>query len=588
MREKTYQVKDQIKKGDRKKLEKYSEIVSKLLFNRGIKTLEEAEAFINVNYETQTHDPFLMKDMKKAVLKILETLKKNQKICVYSDYDADGIPGAVILTDFFKKIGYKNYFVYIPHRNMEGFGLNNKAIKKIAEQETKLIITIDCGISDVKQVDLINSLNMQVIITDHHEVGADIPKAFAIINPKQKKCTYPDKKICGSGVIFKVVCALITQKEFSIKAGWEKWLLDMVGIATLSDMVPLVGENRVFAKFGLIVLRKSPRKGLLKLLRDSRLEQKFLTEEDVVFTITPKINAASRMGNPETAFKMLASDDDVETNEAVKLLHKINDERKIAVSVTVREINKYIKENLLKDKNLKVPVIVKGSPRWSPSLLGLVASSLVEKYDCPVFLWGRGEGEELKGSCRSDGSVSVFETMEVVEKGILETFGGHKMAGGFVLSLGAVDKLEEALINSYKKVFTSSTNGFHFLIDAKLSIDDVDWNLYDDINQLSPFGVGNEKPIFIFENVKIDNIFTFGKEKNHIRLIFKNKKGLEISAIHFFAGEKDIFKKMNIGDYINFSANLEKSFFAGRKELRLKIVEIFPKINLNPNNNFVL
>ncbi len=581
MREKTYQVKEQIKKEDRKNLEKYSEIVAKLLFHRGIKTLEEAEAFIDVDYDTQTHDPFLMKDMEKAVFKILEILQKNQKICVYSDYDADGIPGAVVLTDFFKKIGYENYFVYIPHRNIEGFGLNEKAIKKIAEQKTKLIITIDCGTSDVKQVDLINSLNMEVIITDHHEAGVDVPKAFAIINPKQKDCTYPDKRICGSGVIFKVVCALIVKKEFPIKEGWEKWLLDMVGIATLSDMVPLVGENRVFAKFGLIVLRKSPRRGLLKLLRDGRLEQKFLTEEDVVFTITPKINAASRMGNPETAFQMLSSDDDIETSEAVKLLHKINDERKIAVSVTVREINKYIKENLLEDKNLRVPVIVKGNPKWSPSLLGLVASSLVEKYDCPVFLWGRGEGEELKGSCRSDGSVSVFETMEMTEKGVLETFGGHGMAGGFVLSLEAVDKLEEALINSYKKVFTSSTNGFHFFIDAKLNIDDIDWHLYDDINQLSPFGVGNEKPIFIFENVKIDNIFIFGKEKNHIRLIFKNKKGLEISAIHFFAGEKDIFKKMNIGDYINFSANLEKSFFAGRKELRLKIVEIFPKINLN-------
>lgn len=306
MKQKTYQVAPELTAEERANMNKFSDITAKILFRRKIKTNDEAEAFMNVDYEKHTHDPFLLKDMEKVVERILRAIKNDEKVCVYSDYDADGVPGAVVLSDFFKKIGFKNFFVYIPHRNLEGFGLNDEAIQKIFEQDAKLIITIDCGIADISQVDLANLKKIEVIITDHHECGAILPAAYAIINPKQPGCNYPEKYLCGSGLIFKVVQALIARGNFGLVPGWEKWLLDMVGLATLSDMVPLTGENRVFAKFGLQVLRKSPRLGLMKLLKDNGLKQRDLTEDDVVFTITPRINAASRMGSPETAFQMLS------------------------------------------------------------------------------------------------------------------------------------------------------------------------------------------------------------------------------------------------------------------------------------------
>lgn len=575
MKQKTYQIAPELTAEERANLDRYSDITAKILFRRKIKSNEEAEAFMNSDYDKHIRDPFLLKDMEKVVERILLAIKNDEKVCVYSDYDADGVPGAVVLSDFFKKIGFKNFFVYIPHRNLEGFGLNDEAIQKISEQNAKLIVTIDCGIADVSQVDTANLKNIQVIITDHHECGATLPAAYAIINPKQPGCEYPEKYLCGSGVIFKVVQALIARGNFGLVPGWEKWLLDMVGLATLSDMVPLTGENRVFAKYGLHVLRKSPRLGLMKLLKDNGLKQRDLTEDDVVFTITPRINAASRMGSPETAFQMLSTDDEATADEAVRHLHKINDERKGVVAAMVREIKKYVNENLMSDNKLQVPVIVKGNPEWSPSLLGLAASSIVEAYGCPVFLWGRGEGDELKGSCRSDGSASVVELMTAVPAGILEAFGGHTMAGGFVLSMSGVDDLESALIESYAKAVNSGVDSFQKVVDLTIGVDEVSWKLHDELDKMAPFGMGNEKPTFMLHQVAVSDIFRFGKEKSHIKLVFKKSDGGEVNAIQFFAGDNPKFANLKFGDKINLVAHLEKSTFGGRRELRLRVVDLF-------------
>ncbi len=588
--------------GDRESLNLFSDLTAKLLFRRGVRDNAAAQAFMNVDYDTQTHNPFLLKDMEKVATRILKAITTSEKICVYSDYDADGVPGAVVLSDFFKKIGFANFSVYIPHRNLEGFGLNDAAVKQIAGEGRTLIITIDCGIADVSQVALANSRGIEVIVTDHHECGAILPPAFAIINPKQSGCAYPEKMLCGSGVIFKVIQALIIRGReqgvpgFTMPVGWEKWLLDMVGLATMSDMVPLTGENRVFAKFGLTVLRKSPRKGLIKLLKDAGVDQKNLSEEDVVFTITPRINAASRMGSPETAFRMLSTDDEAEAGETVRHLHKINDERKGAVAAMVRDIKKFVDENLVDHgvasdtptapvKKMRVPVIVRGHTDWSPSLLGLAASSIVETYGCPVFLWGRGEGDELKGSCRSDGSASVVEMMTALPTGVLETFGGHMMAGGFVASMTEIDRLEETLTEAYKKCLAGAVNNFEKRVDAALGIDDIEWKLHDELEKLSPFGAGNEKPSFLIRNARIADILKFGKEKSHIKLVFQKsapagganyRRAQEVSAIQFFAGDNKKYANLKAGDSINFVAHVEKSTFGGRRELRLRVVDVLP------------
>ncbi len=567
-----YKISPTISTENRQKLNKYSDVLAQILWNRGFGSNEEAEAFISVDYDKGIHDPFDLKDIGIAIERILRAISDGEKICIYSDYDADGIPGAVILSDFFRKIGFKNFFVYIPHRNKEGFGLNKKAIEKIAEQGTKLIITIDCGISDVEPIDFATEKNIDVIVTDHHDPNDHKSKAIAVINPKQKGCNYKEKNLCGAGVIFKVVQALIKKGNsningVSINPGWEKWLLDMVGIATLSDMVPLVGENRIFAKYGLAVMRKSPRKGFVRLLRECKVDQTKIVEDDVGFSISPRINAASRMDEPETAYRMLFTDSDAEADETVKHLHKINAERKSTVAVMVKEIKKDLGKK--HDKS----IVVKGSPDWSPSLLGLAANSIVEAYKKPVFLWGRGCGENLKGSCRSDGTIDLVKMMNAVPPGFIGEFGGHEMAGGFIVYDDGVYTLSEELEKAYKK----AKNNFEKVskkVDAELILDDVNWNLFNDLQKLSPFGVGNEKPVFLFKNLTIEKAENFGKEKNHLKLSFRKSDGRLITAIKFFASENEYLSKIISGQKINLVANLEKSDFGRYPELRLRIVEV--------------
>ncbi|MEI6191155.1 MAG: single-stranded-DNA-specific exonuclease RecJ [bacterium] len=562
------------KKRDEKKLEAlagYPELLRTLFLNRGIKNKEEADAFLQPDYERDIHDPFLLPDMGKAVERILEAISQKQKIVIYSDYDADGIPGGVILHDFFQKINYENFANYIPHRHMEGFGLNPEAIDKFKEDKVDLIITVDCGVTDIKEVARAKKYGIDVIITDHHEPGK-LPKAVAVIDAKREDSKYPFKELCGAGVAYKLVQAILInlkeQKSLEIKDGWEKWLLDMVGIATLSDMVPLIGENRALAYYGLKVLRKSPRIGLVKLLRLLKIEQSNITEDDVGFSISPRINAASRMGNPEDAFKLFIARDEVEADISARHLDHINNERKGVVAGIVKEVRKIMKKRY--DDGLKHKVIVIGNPEWKPSLLGLVANSLVDDHDCPVFLWGRDGGDILKGSCRGDGCVSVFDLMTEMEKGIFIEFGGHDMSGGFSVVQEQIHLLEDKLQMAYEKVLVKGIiKKEEILADAEISFDEVNSENYRLIEKLAPFGTGNPKPLFLFKKAIIENIKMFGKETNHLELTFNNSRGRAVKAIGFFMKSGDLKK----GDKIDLLANFEKSTFRGFAELRLRIVD---------------
>ncbi len=329
-------------------------ITDHLLQSRGIVSPQDKDAFLNPDYDKHVHNPFLMKDMDIAVSRIMQAIDNNEKIVIYGDFDADGIPASVVLHDFFKKISYTNFVNYIPHRHKEGFGFHIHVVEGLAEEnlangQKMLIITLDCGITDIETVKKANENNIDVIITDHHLPLETLPSAVAVLDPKRLDCSYPDKMLCGAGVAFKLVQALILndrngQNKFNIKEGWEKWLLDLVGIATLSDMVPLVNENRVFAKYGLLVLKKTPRLGLVKLFRSLKISTKDLVEEDITFLITPRINAASRMADPRDAFVLLSTDSPSEAEEMVKHLNSINDERKTIVAKTSKEIHKIIRE----------------------------------------------------------------------------------------------------------------------------------------------------------------------------------------------------------------------------------------------------
>ena len=357
--------------------------LAQLLYNRGIASKAEADLFLYPSYDDQLHDPFLLHDMDKAVQVILKTIESKKKIVIFSDYDCDGIPGAVVLHDFFMAIGYENFTNYIPHRHFDGFGLSEKAVLEIkTKHDPSLIITIDCGTTDIEAVRLANDNDMKVIVTDHHEPKAILPDAVAVVNPKIGN-TYPFTGLCGAGVIFKLVQALIVRGNFTIPAGLEKWWLVMVGVATIADMVPLKDENRIFATYGLKVLRKTRRPGLQKLLRQQRVDLRYLSEDDIGFTIGPRINAASRMDNPEDAFQLLATKDENEAELRVLHLEKLNTERKTTVAVMTKEAHKRLKvlEELPE-------VLVFGNPEWRPSLVGLVANKLAEEHNRPAFFVG--------------------------------------------------------------------------------------------------------------------------------------------------------------------------------------------------------
>jgi len=541
--------------------------------------MQSAEQFIAPAYDTGTHDPFLLKDAEKSAERIIRAIQRNEKIVIYSDYDADGIPGAALFNDFLKRIGYANYIIYIPHRHNEGFGVHIEAVEKLAAEGVRLLITIDCGITDVKPIARAKELGIDVIVTDHHEPPAELPPAFAIIDHRQADCLYPDKNLCGSGVAYKLIQAVLKKNRFGLKEGIEKWLLDLVGIATMSDMVPLTGENRIFAHYGLAVLRKSPRKGLMQLFHKLKMSQRHLTEDDIAFMITPRINAASRMGVPMDAFRLLAADTDTDAYRYAEHLDAINNERKGIVASLVKEVKKTVRER----HGTSIPnVIVLGNPLWRPSLLGLAANSCAEEFNRPVFLWGRAGDNVIKGSCRSEGTSSVVQLMRAVPTGMFFQFGGHHHSGGFEVTDEQIHFLEQRLNEAAGKVENekrqeggaSGKDAEDNMIDAELSIDAVDSALHEDVNKLAPFGVGNPKTLFLFRNVSPSAVRKFGKTRDHMELVFKKSNGDKISAISFFGATSDWAKVAKADKPLDLIASIEKSMYRNKAELRLRVVEV--------------
>ncbi|MEK7194320.1 MAG: single-stranded-DNA-specific exonuclease RecJ [Patescibacteria group bacterium] len=541
----------------------FPEILESLLRQRGVGK-EAEEEFLNPKYES-LHDPLLLPDMERARDRVIEAIKKDEHIFVFSDYDADGIPGAVVLSDFFKRIKYENVSFYIPHRHDEGFGLSTDAIDVAVSKKAKLLITVDCGTADIKEVAYANKKKIDVIITDHHlpaQSGEsnELPKAYSIVNPKVAKSKYPFKELCGASLAYKLVQAVYAKEKFGTKEGMEKWSLDMVAIATLSDMVPLVGENRILARFGLEVLRKSPRPGLQAMLQKLNIDQRHITEDDIAFMITPRINAASRMGKPEDAFNLLATTNPEEAEILAAHLEKINNERKGVVAALVKDAKKHLgaRENL-------GDVIVIGNPEWRPALLGLVANSIVEEYMRPVFVWGRDGDGILKGSCRSYNGYDLFVLMNAAKKDFIQ-FGGHAGAGGFEIEMEKLPTLEENLSKALEKLSMTEkieNNGI------EIQIKNVCEDLYKTLSMLAPFGIGNLKPVFRIKNAEIKSIRQFGKSNDHLEIVLSN--GLK--AISFFASPES-YNLEPRSHKLDLDAHIEKSYFRGRPDLRLRIVDI--------------
>ena len=567
---------------DESQLHGYAPLLTRLLVNRGITTLEDADKYLHPSYTEHMHEPLLMHDMEKAVVRLFEAIESGQKIVVYADYDCDGIPGAVILHDLLRKVGHSNFTVYIPDRHEEGYGFNKEAVEKFIQEEVELIVTIDLGTSDHDCIAMAQAAGIDVIVTDHHLPHDTLPNAFAIVNPKLG--TYPEPMLCGSGVMFKLVQAFgkkygsyFDEKVPSrpgFMSGWEKWMLDMAGLATLSDMVPLTGENRTIASFGIQVFRKSQRRGVMALLRKLKIAQNTLVEDDLTFMVTPRINAASRMDSPMRAFELLSERDAIKAGMLADHLTKINDERKRIVAE--------IMEGVLVDLRSRElgPIIVVGHASWRVGVLGIVAGKVMDEFDRPVFVWG-GDGMThaetgprfMKGSCRSNGAVNVVELMESA-KHLFVAYGGHELAGGFSIPEESSLTLEAALSEAYethKRDMLASTGS---TIDATLTLGEVNESLCKTLGMLAPFGLGNPKPIFMFSNVTVVSWKLFGKEKNHLEVIFTDRLGYETTGIAFFCDNTSFSKKVVPDVNVDLVATVEKSYFAGRTTIRLRILDI--------------
>lgn len=580
----------------------------RLLYQRGIKNKKEAENFLNPNYEKDIGDPFLIFGMTKAVKRIVDAMKKGEKIAIYSDYDCDGVPGGVLLRTFFDDIGYP-VELYIPHRHNEGYGVHTHAIDVLKKKGVRLIITVDLAITNIEEVEYAKSVGIDMIVTDHHlPIREDnkqqktenrkiskqiVPKAVAVINSKQDVCKYHDDMLCGCAVAWKLSCALLStlrkeskakmkvkiKKEWQkvldtvskLKDGYEKWLLDLVGISTIADMVPLVKENRALAHFGLKVLRQTKRAGLNHIFRAQGVSKEHLTEDDIAFTIAPRINAASRMGDPIQAHNMLYEKDSVTAQKFVEDLESLNTERKLGVKDIVSTIS--FDHDVYKNN-----VIVVGDISWGAGILGLIAQNIIDETGKPTFVYGQGDDKSVvKGSCRSKGDVHVVELMARAKElfpNIITHSGGHEQAGGFECALPKVGELSHALNEAYKHVEIKDLGNEETVAHAYLNIEDINHVIHNAIQALAPFGVGNEKPLFAFKSVTPVSVRWFGKKGEHLEVFYPTSLLVttgHVKAIMFFA-PKELEERMKKEHTL--LAHIEKSVFRGKTELRLRIKEV--------------
>ncbi len=560
----------------REALSEYDDLTAGLLSRRGITTAEQARAFFAPSYEEHVQDPMQILNMPKAAARVAQAINNKERITVWSDYDCDGIPGGVLMHDFLKKAG-ANFNNYIPHRHEEGYGVNVLGVEKLAREGTTLLITVDSGITDNEAIARATELGIDVILTDHHLPGEVLPNAFAIIDPKQADETSAFREYCGAALAWKLVCAVLQhgfEGREQIPLGWEKWLLDMAGLATIADMVPLVGENRVIATYGLLVMRKSPRVGFQKLCTAARVFQRSITEDDVGFMIAPRVNAASRMGTPRDAFELFTTEDEGRAGALAKELEKANRSRRSAAAAITRQVHERLEERKLQGSLPEVLVL--GNPEWRPSLLGLVANTISEEYERPVFLWGREGGMGLKGSCRAGvPHVSVVDLMSHAQE-VLAGFGGHRASGGFSITEDNIFALEEKLCEAFRALVSVDEDAFVAQADAVLSLKEASHQVLLRIARLAPFGMGNEKPVFAFLNVSLQSVTWFGKVQEHLKVALTSDGFDRVEAVVFYAkrelGPK--VKRITEGATIHVLANLERDQFTKGRPVRLRLVDV--------------
>ncbi len=554
----------------------FSPLTRNLLWQRGLKTQKEIDEFFNPDYSQDLHDPLLLKDAERAVERIFKALKQGEKVMVYGDYDSDGVCGATIMYNALQTIGFRkeNLGVYLPDRGKEGYGLNIGAVEGFAKGKCDLIITIDCGTTSFEPIKLANKKGIDVIVTDHHRVIDNPPEAYAFVNPHQEDDEYPFKDLCGAAVAFKIACALY--KKADIPEGEEKWFLDLVALATVTDVMPLLGENRTLVKYGLFVLAQTERLGLKALMEVSGIKATYnqdslstnLRPWTLGFILGPRLNAAGRMDHANTAFALLTATSYDEALSFARQIDESNRERQQLVGSIIQEAEK----RLIIDKS---PVIFEGDKDWPIGVLGIVAGRLADKYHKPAFIFQLKEDGNAAGSVRTIPQFHVVHAFESV-KDLLVNFGGHPAAGGFTVPQ---DKLEEMKkrVEEFAN-YNLKEGDFVKKVEycAEASRGDISWQVYEEVERFEPFGEANREPVFLLKEAKIVSIDKVGKDngsgngKKHLRLLL-DVSGTKRKAMAFGMGERA--DELSAGESIDILFNFAIDEWNGNRELMLRVVD---------------
>lgn len=533
-----------------------NEILNNILINRGIDEKEKAEKFIKNSYK-DLEDPYKLTDMDKAASKIIEAFQENKRILIYGDYDVDGITSTSLLINYFKDNGFSNYNYYIPNRLKEGYGLNIDSLKNIDIKSYDLLITVDCGITAVKEVKYLKKEGIEVIITDHHKLKDKLPQAFAVVDPQRESFDY-FKVLAGVGVVFKLLQAV----DQEIKSDSLKDHLDLVALGTVADIVKLKNDNRILVKKGLQIIKNSKKIGVRQLISDLKLTDKEITPGQIGYIIAPPINAIGRMQNPEKGVELLTTESLISAEKISEKLLTINKERQKKEEEIYKQALEMIDPKDIQDQK---PIVL-FSKDWHRGVIGIVASRLVEKYYLPVILIAIDDQDIGHGSARSIDNFDITEGLNYT-KGLLENFGGHTMAAGLSIRKDNIESFKKELDTYLKKRLSPKDFIPGLRIDSVIDIRDIDYSFYKNLELLKPYGVGNPRPKFLLSNIKLHNCYTVGKNNKHLKIKLPNG----ISGICFNKGEM----KNKVKDKkIDLAVKIYLNNWRGKDEIEIRVEDI--------------
>ncbi len=541
-----------------------SQSISNMLVQRGITTFDEAKEFFRPSLNN-LHDPFLMKDMNKAIERLQRALKNNEQILIYGDYDVDGTTSVALVFSFLRQLHEKIDY-YIPDRYNEGYGISFKGIDYAIENNATLVIALDCGIKALEKIDYANKKNIDFIICDHHTPGEKIPNAYAVLDPKRSDCTYPYKELSGCGVGFKLLQALTISNELSKEKLWK--YLDLVAVSIASDIVNITGENRVLAHFGLKQLNEAPRMGLKALILNSGLDTREISISDVVFKIGPQINAAGRIESGRSSVKLLIEEDEDYAKQLSSSITEHNETRKeLDRNITEEALAMLHESEELQQK--KSTVLFKED--WHKGVIGIVASRLIENYYKPTIILTESKGLAT-GSARSVDGFDLYAAIDACSD-LLENFGGHKHAAGLTMKIENIEKFADKFEEYVASTITEEQLTPKINIDQKIKLADITPKFYRIMKQFAPFGPGNMSPIYVTESVGDGGYSRIvGQTKEHVKFDVVDEENYRMDGIGFSMA--DLFSIVESGNLFNICYSIEENEFNGKVSLQLRVRDV--------------